>query len=100
MGSKNNKKRSKFKLKINSKRKMANEPKNDTFVIIVNVNSPNPTTYKSMLELIPVKGLSNVTFVAKGSEGKFIYGITSLFIQKKNLSNVKFVIKDFARLEP
>ena len=72
---------------------MANEPKNVTFVIIVNVNSPNPTTYKSMLELIPMKGLSNVTFVAKGFEGKITYGITSLFIPKRNLSNVKFVIK-------
>ena len=72
---------------------MPKEPKNDTFVIIVNVNLPNPTIYKSMFELIPMKDLSNVTFVAKGFEDKIIYVITSLFIPKRNLSNVKFVIK-------
>ena len=62
-------------------------------MITVNVNSPNPTIYKSMFELIPMKDLSNVTFVAKGFEGKIIYVIISLFIPKRNLSNVKFVIK-------
>ena len=62
-------------------------------MITVNVNSPNLTIYKSMFELIPMKDLLNVTFVAKGFEGKIIYVIISLFIPKRNLSNVKFVIK-------
>ena len=69
------------------------EPKSNTFVITVTVNSPNPTIYKSISELTLMNDLSNVTFVVNDFAGKIIYGITSLFTPKRNLSNVKFVRK-------